>query len=74
MHLIEGWNNAWRLTSVQAAALLTLLSVLQAEVLPLFEFALPPEYWPWITGAFGAAIVVLRLIAQPGVLTGTPRK
>ena len=72
MHLIDGWKNAWRLTSVQAAALLALLAELQAEVLPLFEFAVPSQYWPWVTGVFGAAIVVLRLIAQPGVLTGTP--
>lgn len=70
MRLIKGWQNAWRLTSVQAAALLVLLSVLQEEVLPLFAFAIPEHYWPWITGCFGAAIILLRLVAQPGVLTG----
>ena len=70
MHLIEGWKNVWRLTSVQAAALLALFSLIQAEVLPLFQFAVPERYWPWVTASFGVAIVVLRIIAQPGALTG----
>lgn len=72
MQLIQGWNRAWRLTSVQAAALLVLLSVVQQEVLPLFQFAIPEHWWPWISASFGAAIILLRLIAQPGALTGGP--
>ena len=37
LHLIAGWRRAWRLTSVQAAALLSVMSVLmvlRAELLP----------------------------------------
>lgn len=64
MTLIPDWRRAWRFLSVQAAVLLALLSVLQAEVLPLFEFAVPPERWPWVTAGFGTAIVLLRLLAQ----------
>lgn len=64
MKLITDWRRAWRFASVQAAVLLALLSVLQAEVLPLFEFAVPPERWPWVTAGFGTAIVLLRLLAQ----------
>ena len=75
LHLIAGWRRAWRLTSVQAAALLTLVSVLVAlrnELLPLFQFAIPEEWWPWVTGIWGGLIVVLRVIAQPGVLAPMP--
>ena len=71
INLIQGWRRAWRLTSVQAAALLTVASVLMVlrnELLPLFEFAISPRWWPWITGIWGAAIIIMRLIAQPGVL------
>lgn len=70
MHLIEGWKNAWKLTSIQATALLALFSVLQAEVLPLIQFAIPERYFPWVTAAFGVSIVLLRIIAQPSVLAG----
>lgn len=69
---IPEWRRAWRLTSVQAAALLAALSVLQAEVLPLIEFAVPQCWWPWVTAGFGIAIVLLRVIAQPGALGRGP--
>lgn len=69
--LIEGWRNAWRLTSVVAAFALTIVSLLQAQVLPLFQFAVPAAWWPWVSAGFGLAIVVLRVLAQPGVLPPT---
>ena len=65
---IAGWRRAWRLASVQAAAALALLGLLQAEVLPLLQFAIPPRAWPWVSAGFGIAIVLLRLVAQPGAL------
>lgn len=68
MKLITNWRRCWRLRSVQAAALLSLFSVLQAEVLPLIEFAVPARYWPWVSAVVGVAIVVLRIIQQPGAL------
>lgn len=70
MKLIPDWKKAWRYLSVQAAVLLALVSVAQAEVLPLFKFAVPPEKWPWVTAGFGTAIVVLRLLAQSGLADG----
>lgn len=72
MKLIPNWRRCWRLTSVQAAALLSFFSVLQAEVLPLIDFAVPARYLPWVSAAVGVAIVVLRIIQQPDALT--PRK
>lgn len=66
--LIGGWQRAWRLLSVRAALGLVLLSVLQAQVLPLIEFAVPPRAWAFVTAGFGVAIVLCRLLAQGGVL------
>lgn len=77
LKLIQGWQRAWRLTSVQAAALLTVIStlmILRNELLPMFAFAIPAKYYPWITGIWGAIIIVLRIIAQPGVLGAVPEQ
>ncbi|MGJ4748434.1 hypothetical protein ACQV5M_18890 [Leptospira sp. SA-E8] len=54
----------WRASSVLASALLAVLSVLQSEVLPLAQPVVPPEYWPYVLLAFGAAIPLLRLMKQ----------
>jgi hypothetical protein len=62
--LVNDWRQAWRFFSIWAAGALAVVSVLQAQVLPLIEFAVPPEAWPWVTACFGVLIVVLRLIAQ----------
>lgn len=67
MKLIPEWRQAHKLDTVQLAALLTLLSVLQAEVLPLLQFAIPPQYWPWVTAGFGVAIALLRMRVQPEI-------
>ncbi len=58
---------AWRFGSVQAAALLALLSALQAEVLPLVGPIFAPTVWPWVSGGLALAIVLLRLVAQPAL-------
>jgi hypothetical protein len=64
MKLIPEWKSSWRLFSVQAAGLLTVLSLLQAEILPQLESSIPPKWWPWITAAFGAGIIILRVVSQ----------
>lgn len=64
MKLIPDWKRAWRFASVQAAVLLALLSFLQAQILPLFQFAFDPKVWPWVTAGFGSAIAVLRVWQQ----------
>lgn len=64
MKLIPEWRRAWRFASVQAALLLALLSFLQAQILPLFQFAIDPKVWPWVTAGFGSAIAVLRVWQQ----------
>lgn len=67
MSLIPNWRAAWRFASVQAAALLALLSFLQVTVLPLYQFAIPADVWPWVTAGFGTAIGVLRVLSQPAL-------
>lgn len=64
MKLIPDWRRAWRYFSVWAATALTVLSFLQAQVLPLYQFAIPAHVWPWVTAGFGTVIVVLRVISQ----------
>lgn len=71
--LIPGWWRGYRLTSVQAAGLLMLVSLLQTDVLPMFKFTIPPAAWPYVAGGFAAAIAVLRVLAQPGVLGDKPK-
>lgn len=68
MKLIPEWKRAWRFASVQAALLLALLSFLQAQILPLFQFAVDPKVWPWVTAGFGSAIAVLRVWQQTSAL------
>ncbi|UDF33774.1 UNVERIFIED_ORG: hypothetical protein LHJ69_14250 [Shinella sp. XGS7] len=68
MNVIPQWRRCWRLSSVQAAALLAALSLLQADALPFVQALVPAHVWPWVTAAFGIAIAVLRLIAQPTAL------
>jgi len=67
MTLIPNANQALRFGSVQAALLLAVLSGVQADVLPLVQPLFSPELWPVVSGALALAIVVLRLLAQPGL-------
>lgn len=72
--LIPQWRRCWRLTSVQAAALLAALSLLQADALPFVQALVPPQVWPWVTAGFGIAIAVLRIVAQPSALQPAPQR
>ena len=67
MNLIPNATQALRFGSVQAALLLAVLSGVQADVLPLVQPLVRPELWPVVSGALALAIVVLRLLAQPGL-------
>lgn len=67
MSLIPEWRQGWRMTSVQAALLLAFVSAVQAEVLPIFQPLVPPQYWPAVTGVVALLIVVFRLWSQPSL-------
>ena len=65
--LIKQWKTSWKLTSVQAAAMLAILNIVNLEILPLFNFAIPAQTMSWINALLGVSIIVLRLIVQPSM-------
>jgi len=64
MKLIPDWRLAWRFLSVQAAALLAVLSAIQGELLPLVQPLVPSDLWPWVSVVLSMAIIALRILAQ----------
>ena len=69
LHLIPDAKLAWRFASVQAALLLTVLSAVQLELLPLIQPLVPPEQWPYVSAGIALLIIVLRVIPQPALET-----
>lgn len=65
--LIPEWRLSWRFTSVQLAALLFFLSMVQADVLPHVQPLVPAKWWPLVSGGLALAIAVCRLLLQPGL-------
>ena len=65
--LIPDWRKAHRMLSVQLSVLLGVLSFAQAQILPLYQFSVPAQYWPWVTAGFATAIVLGRLLQQHGL-------
>jgi len=72
--LISNWRDSWRMSSVQAAALLALLNVINAEILPLLHFTIPPSWMNWLNALLGIAIIVLRLVLQPPLAVGPEKR
>lgn len=65
--LIPEWRLSWRFSSVQAAAVLAALSLLQADLLPYLQPLIPAKYWPLVTLALAVAIWIFRILAQPSL-------
>lgn len=62
MKIIRNWRKAWRMLSVQLAALI--VAVAAAEpFLPQLREVLPPNWYAFAAGA----VIVARLVAQPKV-------
>ena len=75
--LIADWRKAWRFLAIQASAVLTVLSAIQADMLPYIQPIFPAQYWPYVTAAFGITIVGLRILRQASLddaATGTGSK
>lgn len=66
--LIDGWQRCLRLNTVQACIALAVLSLLDAQLLPLLTVDFPSRAWPYVSLGFAVGIAVLRLRAQPGAL------
>lgn len=62
--LVDDWRQAWRFASVLASLALALLSLVQANLLPLLAPLFPPDVWPWVTFGFGVLIMLVRVLKQ----------
>lgn len=67
MKLIPEWREAHKLDTVRLATLLAILSLLQAEVLPLLQSEFSPRTYAWVSVAISVAIGLLRLRPQPEI-------
>ena len=74
MKLIPDARLAWRFDTVQAAALLALLSAVQLELLPLVQPLVPLQWWPYVSGAVALAIIVLRVRHQAALSEARARQ
>ena len=70
MKLIEGWQTAYKLYSVQLGALIALLALVQGMVLPAFQAQLGPAVYAAANGGLAVLLAVARVISQ--VPTTTP--
>lgn len=67
MRLIPDARLAWRFGSVQAAALLLIVTALQADVLPMLRPLMSDRTALLVAAGLAALVIVLRVIAQPGL-------
>lgn len=63
INLIPDWKTSWRFSSVRAAALLSLLSAFQSDVLPLVRDVFSPGAFSRIALGLAIAIVFLRNVS-----------
>lgn len=62
IEVIPEWRTSWKFSTVRLAALLTLLSAVQSEALPLLQPLVSPTTWNWIVAGVGLLIILLRNI------------
>lgn len=70
MSLIPEWRKAWKLTSVQLAAVVAVLNAVAAGW-SLFQGAVDPLVFASVNMVLGIAVAVSRVVKQPE-LTNTP--
>lgn len=67
MRLIPDAALAWRFASVQAALLLTILTAVQADVVPMLQPLMDNATYLKVSAALSLLVIVLRVVAQPGL-------
>ncbi len=65
--LIPEWRSAWRMDTMRVSLLLAVLSLVQAELLPLLQADLPSRAWAYVTFGLALAVMLLRLRLQPAL-------
>lgn len=58
---------AWRFASVQAALVLTILTAVQAELVPMLQPLMEQDTYLKVSALLSFLIIVLRIVAQPGL-------
>lgn len=65
--LIPDVRLAWRFSSVQAAALLAILTAVQADVVPLIQPLMDDATYLKVSAVLSLLVIVFRVIAQPSL-------
>lgn len=71
MKLIDNWKKAWKFTSVQVAALLTVLAFLQAS-LPDLQSLISADLYAYINFGLGLLVILARVWKQSMETTDGP--
>lgn len=69
MELIKGWDQAYKLSSVQLSTAAAVVAAAD-QWLP----AVAPYLPPWLSGLLAAAAIIARLIQQPKVAAAVQAK
>ena len=69
VELIKGWEQAYKLSSVQLASAAVVVQAAD-QWLPAVSAFLPP----WLSGLLTAAAIIARLVAQPKVAAAVKAK
>lgn len=68
MKLITNWRKAWKMTSVQLAALTAVLNA-AAGAWVAFDGHVPPIAWASVNMILGMAVAFARVVLQPKLET-----
>lgn len=63
MKLIDNWKKAWTFSSVQVAALLSILALLQTS-LPELQAMIEPQMYAVINLVLGVMVILARVVKQ----------
>lgn len=58
---------AWRFASVQAALVLTIITAVQADVVPMLQPLMDQDTYLKVSALLSCLVIVLRVVAQPGL-------
>lgn len=64
MTLISNWQSAWKFISVQIAAVVTVLGIMQSTM-PVMQTIMSPTAYAVTYAILGALIAVGRVLSQP---------
>ena len=63
--MVSDWKQAWKWLSIHVAVIIALVNA-GVALLPQFQGMLTPSQYAYANAVLGVAVVVARLINQPG--------